>query len=172
MKDLLAAGSIACALLVSGGTAFAQQEKDAVAAFDRLIQHAVAGTDKSTEVYLVPVNQMWARRYMRIEDVKFDVKRTDSLIAPIVGIVSFKQITEVSPTFPSKAEAEGTRLVNNSIPPRRDSVVLHYVYRDAKWQFRSGEYEVRYEGMGLDPIRGKIVELSTHKLPRVAAWAP
>lgn len=50
-------------------------------------------------------NGKWAKRYYYLGDVKYDVKKTDSLVAPVVGLLSFPVKVRFSPQFDTEDEA-------------------------------------------------------------------
>jgi hypothetical protein len=57
----------------------------------------------------------------RCENIEFDVKKTDSLVSPIVGVISYKEV----PVQPSDTY-------------EYSNYILHYVWHDGKWAFSKG----------------------------------
>jgi hypothetical protein len=146
MKSVLAA----LAFIISFA-AVAQQDNDrALASFELFVLRAMAATDKSTEVYQTR-NLTWARRYVKVSGLKYDVRRSDSLVAPIAAYVTFTHATHLSPRFDSKAEAEATRDVDTKLPAMLVEVSLNYGYRDGKWHFVSGTSKMWIAGSSREP---------------------
>jgi hypothetical protein len=79
----------------------------------------------------------WLRTQATLDDVRYDVRRTDSLVSPFVAWVELK-ISERSESYSSEAEARAT-----TGPVKHDRRLgyvyrLDYAYRDSQWVFARG----------------------------------
>lgn len=113
---------------------------DPVAEFEGFLQSAQKATDSQEMVYLNHYNQKWAKRKFSTTDVKYDVKKTDSLVNPIVGVVSMNLRTEQTDLFPTKEEAQSATVFE----PRFTNtyrISLNYSHRTGKWALSKGSYE-------------------------------
>lgn len=134
---------------------------DPVRSFEQHLALAKESTNSNTSVHFNKRKNGWMKQRYRVIDLKFDVKKTDSLVSPIVGLVSMDLLTEASDAFPSQEEAE--KLV--SFDPKAsitDRMSLSYVYRDAKWTFSKGSYEVLSP-----PLKGTRFDLTEDRLSRL-----
>lgn len=110
---------------------------------------------RATPVYFNQYRNQWAKRRFLLLDTKYDVKRTDSLVNPIVGIVSFTLVIEQTALLPSKEDAERANDFLKSDQPFK--VFLTYGYKDDRWLFKGGEYE--------DPfLRGQRISITPEKV--------
>ena len=63
-------------------------------AFEKIVQTAAQATAADRETYFNDREQKWAKRRYVISRLSYDVKKTDSLLNPIVGIASFELTLE------------------------------------------------------------------------------
>ena len=173
MRYVCGAVLAVCVVLTQIGVVRAQPAIDPVAAFEALIQRASAATPGSW-VYFAQGAKKWARGYARLDDVKYDVKKTDSLVAPLAAVVTFKLTTSISPRFDSQSEAEATRAIDASLPDRLEVVALNYAWRDNRWVLTSGEREVGFARPGMPRDRLKVTPegLAADKASRLRFWLP
>lgn len=163
-----------CVLLYSLFPLFASAADDPVPKFEKFILEAMNATKANTPVNLNSYTQAWAKKRFSVADIKFDVKKTDSLVNPIVGLVTFQLVNEQTGFFPTKEEAEASTEFDpkNLIHYR---ISLFYSYKDAKWSFSKGSYE------NLDGLKGSVFDLSEEnmrnnptRIPNIAIlyWLP
>jgi hypothetical protein len=81
----------------------------------------------------------WVKRAIVLSDMKYDVKKTDSLVSPYTAPVSFKLSTIQSEVFATKTAAEKA-----AIKPAPSESWLScradFVFQDNRWVAKSGEW--------------------------------
>ena len=98
---------------------------DPVPKFEKLLLESEAPTNSASPVYFNKYKQAWAKRMFKASDIQFDVKKMDSLVSPIVGLVSFKLVTGQTELMPTQQEAEReTSVSSKGITPHRISLDL------------------------------------------------
>lgn len=141
---------------------------DPVRSFEQFLMASKESTNTTTSVFFNKHKNGWVKQRYRVVELKFDVKKTDSLVTPIVGLVTLDLLTEASDAFPSQEEAE--KLISfNVMASITDRMSLTYAYRDSKWAFSKGSYEV------LSPsLKGTRFELTDDRLTRqpLPYWLP
>lgn len=128
------------ALMLSLLPSFVSAANDPVESFEKLILDAQNATNTSTPVYFNDYAQAWAKKRFSVAEITYDVKATDSLISPIVGVISFQLVTEQTDLYSTKSEAEST----TAFDPKFESpyfLTLTYAYRNDAWTYSNGEYE-------------------------------
>jgi hypothetical protein len=154
---------------------FALAADDPVSKFEKLIGDATTATNASSMVYLNKYQQAWAKRRFAVADVKFDVKKTDSLVNPIVGLVTYLLATEQSHFTPTKEEAQ----TSTAFDPQLSStlrIALTYSYKDTKWVFSKGSYEKlsgAQKGRNFEMLEDEIKsEPTANPFAAVLFWIP
>lgn len=119
--------------------------EDAVAAFEKLILTATQSTASANPIWHNPYTKKWVKKRFAVLDVKYDVKKTDSLLNPIIGIVSFKFFDDFA-QFDTKEEAErGEFITQKIINTNYRKVSLTYSHKNDKWSFKDGGYETVHD---------------------------
>lgn len=159
-------------LLLIGGASGAYASEDAVPKFERLVKEAVQATDSTRPVYLNKSKQLWAKRKLTTGEVSYDVKKTDSLVNPIVGIVTFNLIVEQSDFFPTKEKAEASTALNEGIRIAF-KVALTYHLKNGAWAFAKGSQQGQGIKQWFDFDEQAIIkEPNAVPLVAVAFWLP
>jgi len=83
----------------------------------------------------------WGRLFEKIEVLRYDVKRTDSLVTPFTAFV-FLRVVSYYEFYPTEADARQQQ--NRMLKPAGGSTPpllfhLDYGYQKGKWQFVSGK---------------------------------
>lgn len=124
---------------VFGQSKKAAQEEDPVDAFKKVIAEASQPASWSY-VYLDRQEAKWAKSYVMISDVKYDVRKTDSLISPVIGIVEFSSRMPQSLLFDTQAEAEAsTQPAPDEFVPSF-GFVANYTYNKGAWTLQKITY--------------------------------
>lgn len=135
MKKIIAFAAVGA--MFQGGALAAG---DPVAEFELLLKTAQSSTASEEPVYLNQYRQKWAKRKFTTSDVKYDVKKTESLVSPIVGVVSLNLTAQQSELLATKEEAQAaTDFVPTSTTNYR--VPLHYSYKNTKWDLAKATHE-------------------------------
>lgn len=144
MRQLLLA-----ALLIS--SVASAQTLDPVPIFESLINEAARVTNSTTPTYLNSTRQLWAKRRYKITDVKYDVRKTDSLLTPVVGLAAFTLELNQTALVGTREEAEALSvfIVDKAL---KYKIALTYSFKESRWQFKDGEFQGTYPGAGKYPI--------------------
>lgn len=110
---------------------------DPLAQFEVIIKRAASGAPPEPRVYFAEQPKKWIYLNPSIEHIKYDVKKTDSLVSPFAAWVSF-DAREQMQTYATEANA---RARVNPLP--KPGFIIHryrlaYTYRNGAWQFESG----------------------------------
>lgn len=135
------------------GASVHAQERQAVDAFKAMVSTASKAT-MHTEVFFNENAKGWTKSYLQISDIKYDVKKTDSAINPLIGVVSFTATTKISPSYPSQGEAEKSTDFRKEGLSREFSVT--YQLDGRKWKAVKVKYDSTVLGMSppARPMRG------------------
>jgi hypothetical protein len=108
---------------------------DAVQKFERFLNDARDATNSGTVVYFNKRHQAWAKRRHAVSEIKYDVKKTDSLVNPVLGFVTFSLVTEQTEFFPTK-EGATNAWASNTDTKTLSRISLTYSYKENnKWLF-------------------------------------
>jgi len=124
------------------------QKLEPVKAFQELV--ATASEPKEwTRVYLNSKTQKWAKQYYSMSAVTYDVKKTDSLVTPVIGLTQFKISVRQSDLFDSQEDANATDSVSAN-PGLQYRVAGTYHLTETAWRLDNFEYEntQRIPGIG------------------------
>lgn len=110
----------------------------AVTEFERFIKRAKAQTEALKHVHYDETFKSWSRSAYTVRNVHYDVVKTDSLIAPLAGKVSFWLLASYS-SYPTREEAAAAKI---NPPPLSDSpsevVEFTFAYRNGAWELGAG----------------------------------
>lgn len=151
----------------------AQAADPAVATFEALIKRASSQSAVSGDVYLEKTTSKWRKSTVRITDVLYDVRKTDSLVSPLVGHVAFTLTAETSELADTKDLAQTAKPDAKSLP-RRYQVRLTYGWQNGVWKFSRGDVEFRlvHPLFANDPpLRQEISLAAYEKEPNTTLYA-
>jgi hypothetical protein len=128
-----------------------------VPAFEAIVVEA--GTQK-TEAKVGFNGKKWIKQFFRVGEIRYDVKKTDSLVDPIVGIVSFPVEMRVAGQFETKEDAEA------ATQPSMPGVTTYlasgtYHIRDNAWRLLEFKYT---DGDRSSPLYGMQFKSSAEEL--------
>jgi hypothetical protein len=129
---------LAIALIILSAVASAEPPSP-VQTFDAFLKKATATTASSTPTYFNAYKKQWAKRRFRIEGLKMDVRKTDSLVTPLLGLVSFTLHTEQTDFFPTEQQAKAA----DKADPKTQTafeITLRYGFQDSAWVFLDGTH--------------------------------
>lgn len=123
---------------------------------EQFSKNAAAFTASSTEIVRTagPTSEKWVKISARLKNVKWDVKKTDSLLNPVIALVTFTLSTGISERVDSKEDAQLAQLGSFM----DDVTELTYIPTKSGWQFSDGRkyssslnswFEIR---LPLDPL--------------------
>ena len=104
---------------------------DPVADFKSFVANSSVPTEW-TDVVFIPKTQKWKKNYFSLSEVRYDVKKTDSLVSPINGTVSFSIKLRISRFFDTKEEAESSNELWD-IGDATYYVTAEYLIDEGKW---------------------------------------
>jgi hypothetical protein len=120
-----------------------QQEKEIVKAFNKIAREYIpAHIARTPTVYNAPCG--WNKWYWEPStDYTIDVRKTDSLVSPYVGVVTFGVTSYYTACHPTREEAEK----DGNYPNTYDFEHRYtFSYQDDKWVLKSREAKVKYNG--------------------------
>jgi hypothetical protein len=111
-------------------------KKDPVSSFSEIASNLRKKVAASTTVVYDQISdqQGWTKSRFKLSKVSFDVKKTDSLVSPLVGIIMCGRSHERSPFFQTKEEAQAYAFAtgdwqDNDPPPMQ----LRYAWQNEMW---------------------------------------
>lgn len=119
---------------------------DSVKSFEKFLDGAAESTNAATRVFLNG-SKGWTKQRYLVSDVKFDVRKTDSLVTPVVGIATFQLLIEFNGFHPSREQAETVSIDDNRMAIR-SLVTMHFTYSDDKWRFVKGGQKIIQPNVG------------------------
>jgi len=127
-----------------------QRTPDPVTDFKSLVASA-SPPKEWTEVTQHPKNLKWLKKYFSTGEIRYDVKKTDSLVTPIKGIVSFPVRVLSSNFYDTKEEAESSTELWD-IADVTYFLTGDYLIDDGKW--RLNQFSLRSKFKGNIPEQG------------------
>lgn len=112
---------------------------DPVSKFEALLEKFEKNTNNDVVFYHNTDKDAWLKRRFDVSDVKYDVKKTDSMVNPILGLVSFDLVISHTSFQPTKAEAEAIQIVPDEKSDRH-KISITYAYKNNKWILLKGTY--------------------------------
>jgi hypothetical protein len=117
---------------------------DLVPQFEALVKRgSQLPPEAISRVTFVEKSNSWIRTTTAIQNVKYDVRKTDSLVNPTIGIVSFQLIRRGTGLVASKEAAEAAEFNPRLITHDAE---LRYSYRGGRWVFHEGWFTSRTTG--------------------------
>lgn len=116
------------------------RDSASVDGFRALVQSRVEATESSSEPYFNEHHQKWAKRRFRVADLKFDVRKTDSLVSPLLASVKFTLSSAQTQLLLDKEEARTN--VEYDSKPNLFKIELIYAYQDGHWRMTGGRGSV------------------------------
>ena len=130
----LCAGLVVVWLLSPAGLFAAD---DAVMTFERLLSDAQLKTQQRLFSQAGQTPGAWITRQYTVQDLRYDVRKTDSLVSPLVGLVTFTLETTAMGYVPAQdtnIKAAGKLKMASA----RWAIRLTYAYHDATWVLSHG----------------------------------
>jgi len=153
----LTQASLTLTLLLSLLSSFGcSSKRSEIDEFRRFIESTRAATEASAEPYFNRPRALWAKRKYEIKDLTYDVRKTDSLVNPIVGLASFTLLTSQTALVSTKEEAQRSTEVDIA-SQNAFRVSLNFTYDGGVWTLKRGQYSIAglpAEGLAITP--GKI----------------
>lgn len=119
--------------------------------FKKTIENYFAQCPNNPRIAVTEENGSYLRsKYAILNNYKYDVKKSDSLISPYVGYLEFVFKTYAYKKFDSKEDAYKDNSIDELIITK--TYQINYGYQDGKWVATSGEYKLNmfneeYPGM-------------------------
>jgi len=114
------------------------KEESPVDSFRKFLNASVKSTETSPQSYFNVNHQKWANRKYEISDLKFDVKKTDSLVNPVIGTATFTLTTSQTDLFATKDGAETSTVY--IFGPNSETVTLNFTSDKGVWKMANGFY--------------------------------
>lgn len=116
------------------------RDSASVDGFRTLVQSRVEATESSSEPYFNEHHQKWAKRRFRVADLKFDVRKTDSLVSPLLATAKFTVSSAQTQLLPDKEAARAS--IEYDSKPNLFKIELIYAYQNGEWRMTGGRYAV------------------------------
>lgn len=122
---------------------------DPVPAFQSLVADA-SEPKQWSRLFQNPRTSKWVKQSFLLQDVKYDVKKTDSLVSPIVGTVKFTVAIRITTPVDTEAEAE----TNTSMAALLPVYEFNGTYTPAEKGWALQEFKYKSMDVG-SPLRGQ-----------------
>lgn len=132
-KIIIALWMFLLAWLISG----CSNDENPVESFSKFLQKNTKSTNGSIEVYLNGYTNKWAKRMYVVQNIKYDVKKTDSLVNPIIGNAEIILASMQTDLFETKEDAQTNFTFH---PPTIFSVNLNFNIEKGSWRMVNGTY--------------------------------
>ena len=152
----------------------ASAAEKSVLKFEDVLKVATSKTNSAEQVYLNETNQKWVKRKFEVSDLKYDVKKTNSLVSPIIANVIFSLKTEQTEFLSSKETTEAS----TTYEPKRKydiSFNLSYAYQNSRWNFLNAKYELKALNKGtVSTVSEEEIRKETNLMPAAVLkyWLP
>ena len=119
-----------------------------LAEFETIVKRSQASVPKEGYVEFAQSSKTkyWGRMVWTIEGVRYDVRKTDSLVTPLVGIVSFDLVER---WFNYASEADARHAVHPKQKKEQAALYnfrMNYGYQANAWRFMGGEGDFSFIG--------------------------
>jgi len=111
-----------------------------VASFEKIIARGKEAVDQFTLVHFNKGQSTWRKHRYTVSNMKYDVKKTDSLVSPVVAVVTFDFIDDSSAPFQTKEGADATV----DYDPEFKIIcytTLNYAFTSEAWVLKGGVYK-------------------------------
>jgi hypothetical protein len=125
-----------------------------VTSFEQIVTRGKGAVDQSTLVLFNKGKSTWHKRKYTISNIKYDVKKTDSLVSPIVALVTFDLAVEHSVPFQTKEEADA--VTDYTEFKMTNGVTLNYALTSGVWVFKGGMYDLTLSNEKMPSFTGAI----------------
>jgi hypothetical protein len=108
-----------------------------VASFESFVRRASERTNEATPVRRIEYTGKWDKCRFNITDLKMDVRKTESLVNPILGLVSFSLHLEASTEYATEAEVRTAQRFVHRLQCDYE-FNLRYAYNSGHWALLDG----------------------------------
>lgn len=159
LRSIFALAAIIAPMAVAAPKPASAPAFDPVASFGRLVG-AASAVKEWDAVQKYPRSEKWARRSVRITEPVYDVRKTDSLVHPVIGAVSFNAKIADSATHDSESGA-ASEVVANPKRVANYKVTGTYHIAGAAWKL----HQLTYQSTDRDAIfYGRIFTITPESL--------
>lgn len=127
-------------ILILGATALpasAQSDADVVKSFKAYVADYVASYKTNRREHVVETSGGWSRQYFEVDpEFSIDVRKTDSLISPYLGVAEFLLTMHYTAFHKTQAESEADHSFVQSMSMKHRHT---YAYQDGAWALKSRE---------------------------------
>lgn len=148
----------------------ANDQRTPAIAFEKLVNTAYNSMTADQPVTYFDSEKAWTKRRYTVSNATYDVKKTDSLLNPIVGFVSFNIRIDESALVNSKEEALRTTTFDER---SRHDVSVNYSYKDGAWKFNNSHVKIFFDGELLSDLELSEEEIMSNKyIVPLHYWMP
>lgn len=164
--------TLACVVFIASASAMAQ-DLDPVRSFEALLEASQKRTESSQPVYFNNYRKLWAKRRFVVSDAKYDIRKTDSLVTPVLGLVTYRLAVSQTELVEAQEHAQALSAFNNASPVSY-TISLRYSLKAGVWSFLDGESRGEGSATGKFAITRETLEREPNAIPNVAVryWLP
>ena len=122
-------------------SAQAQAPSDPLKEFEKIVQQCKAAAEAentpAVSVYLDHRTSSWVRR-VRAFEVRYDVRKTDSLVAPLIGQINILEISATGTAADEQSAAALNFTIASSPDHVRTRTDVTFTWREQKWTLKDG----------------------------------
>jgi len=112
----------------------------ALDSFRELGKTATATTNSSIIPWHNKELNKWAERRFQVAELKYDVRKTESLVSPFVGVITFTLTNTQTELFSERSAAQASIDLDSTV--YTFEVELNYAYQDNQWRTTAGRYSM------------------------------
>lgn len=125
--------------------------QDHVLSFEQIIKSGYNKVNGKESVIFIEKSSSFLKRKYTINSLKYDVKRTDSLISPVIAVATFNLAIENSQRYQTKEEADSAQDGENKVI-FNFSLILNYAFQSGSWVMKDGESKLTILSEKMHPI--------------------
>lgn len=140
----------------------AQAPADPLKEFEKIVQQCQAAAEAvntpTISVYYNSRLSAWVRR-VRTFEVRYDVRKTDSLVAPVIGQINVLEISAAESAADEQSAAALEFSIASSPRHVRTRTDVTFIWRDQKWTVKEGTRTVDFRnesGAYVTPVKSAV----------------
>ena len=139
-----------------------QAVADPLQEFEKIVQQCQAAAEAvntpTISVYYNSRLSAWVRR-VRTFEVRYDVRKTDSLVAPVIGQINVLEISATGSAADEQSAAALEFSIASSPRHMRTRTDVTFIWRDQKWTVKDGTRTVDFRnesGAYVTPVKSAV----------------
>lgn len=112
---------------------------DPLLSFKDVVSRTQRALTALTHVWNDPGTGAWKKSRFDMDNLDYDVKKSDSLVSPYEATMSFEMLHNVSGEVSAEEQAEAIPTLERSVKPPTDFWRVSYVFQGENWAIKSME---------------------------------